>query len=211
MESKIFALLLSALIWTDCAQSQLPDDFSCETVSSQRLNLTALAGYWFEAVRVPNVDVMKCLNVSVPATVDHGLELQLEYVNTVDKRPLTVKETISFPWDDATANGLFNLEYITELMNISVTYKLVYAQPKLMAILCGYSSISPMPLFKIFTRQRQLDPIIVSYITKQLDKTPYGNNFHWTEQSPDRCNAAVSPKLTVIVVFGLAIICSLWS
>ncbi|KRF78841.1 uncharacterized protein Dvir_GJ25937, isoform B [Drosophila virilis] len=162
MNAHLFVGLLLALIWTNGAQSlhrlAAMKDVKCDdSVPGRPLNLTAMSGYWYEAGRAPKVSVLKCLNVSVPATADIKLKLKLEYISTIADEINAVKETISFPWDDLTKNSIFVLNYgDASKFPISVTYKVVYSDPQLLTVLCGYSSMSPMPLVKILSRQRQL-------------------------------------------------------
>ncbi|XP_023178886.1 uncharacterized protein LOC111604880 isoform X2 [Drosophila hydei] len=169
-----------------------------------------MSGYWYEAARVPNMDVMKCLNVSVPPTADIKLKLYLEYISTIHEEIRAVKQTVSFPWNNFTKNSIFQLNYRARKMNVTVTYKVVYSDPQLMTILCGYSSISPMPLFKLLTRQRKLDQNIIDIIQADADKMGIGSQIIWTEQSPDRCNAADHFTGEVSTIFLMIFLLSLF-
>ncbi|KAH8420941.1 hypothetical protein KR222_010853, partial [Zaprionus bogoriensis] len=169
-----------------------------------------VSGYWYEIARVPDVDVMDCLNISVPATADGELKLQLEYIGTYDNQRIAVRETVSFPWDESTQNSIFTLVYPTPIMNITVTYKLIVVA-KEFTILCGYASVSPMPLFKLLTRQRQPNPSLITDLKTVLDTLGIAEYIIWTEQSPDKCNAAArSVAAGPVAILGLAIAWSLF-
>ncbi|XP_030565773.1 uncharacterized protein LOC115766098 [Drosophila novamexicana] len=214
MDAHLFVALLLALVWTSSAQSLRTQaamkDFKCEHgVPGLPLNLTAMSGYWYEAGRAPKVNVLKCLNVSVPATVDVKLELKLEYISTISDEIRAVKETISFPWDELTKNSIFVLNYgDPSKLPISVTYKVVYTDPQLLTVLCGYSSMSPMPLVKILSRERQLNQEFRDNIQAKIDKAGMADYFIWTEQSPESCNAAVRPATEAATI--LAVLTLLW-
>lgn len=136
---------------------------------------------------------MECLNVSVPKTADENLNLDLEYITIFENRE-AVKETISFPWDENTQGGTFILNY-----NVTrVTYKVMFAN-EYVTFLCGYANLIPIPLVKVFTRQRQVNPTLKFIIESQLEKYNVAQYVVWTEQSPEQChaNAAMRPKTTV--------------
>ncbi|XP_032593423.1 uncharacterized protein LOC116805474 [Drosophila grimshawi] len=206
METKILIVLLLALTWTQCVQSQLPSDISCRNFATEAINLPALSGIWYEAGRVPNEDVMNCLNVSVPATVDEQLDLRLEYLSRINGKDQVVKETITFPWDNNTQNGIFNLDYNGPSASMSVTYKIVYTIPKVVTFICGYASISPIPLLKIFSRERQISQQTIEMVNSFLTAAGYADDIIWTDQSFARCNAAVRPAIGAISIFALAIV-----
>lgn len=152
-----------------------------------------MSGYWYETARIPKTDVMQCLNVSVPATADETLNLNLEYITIFEDRE-AVKENISFPWDENSQNGIFALHY----GGINLTYKVVYSNENL-TFLCGHVSLVPIPLFKVFTRQREINPILKYVIEAALERYNVSQYVVWTEQSPEEChaNAAVRPISTV--------------
>ncbi|XP_064548353.1 uncharacterized protein LOC135435294 [Drosophila montana] len=216
MDAYLFVGLLLALVWTSRAQSlrKFPamKDFKCDAaVPGRPLNLTAMSGYWYEAGRAPNVNVMKCLNISVPATADIKLKLRLEYISTIADQIRAVNETISFPWDELTKNNIFVLNYgNASTLPITVIYKVVHTDPQRLTVICGYSSMSPMPLVKILTRQRQLNQEYIDIIQAEVDKAGLGSYFIWTEQSPERCNAAARPPREAHTITIPVLLTLLW-
>lgn len=166
-----------------------------------------MSGYWYEIVRAPNMDIMKCLNVSVPSTADTELNLQLEYIETINpKKPWIVKETLSFPWDENTSKGVFRLQYESPLMNLSLTYKVQFSDPQHLVVLCGYAASASLPIVKVFARQPEIPKYQMVLINNLVHASGYANDIIWTEQSPDRCNAAARPEMAILTIFALAII-----
>lgn len=171
-----------------------------------------MSGYWYEIVRAPNLEVMKCLNVSVPLTVDKELQLELQYIQTVDKKkPLVVKETLSFPWNEDTSKGIFKLQYDTPLMNLTLTYKIQFSYPKQFVILCGYAASATLPIIKVLSRQREIPANQMLLINRLLEANGYADDIIWTEQSPDRCNAAARTEMAIVTILVLAIVRTLWN
>ncbi|KAL7727071.1 hypothetical protein ACLKA6_001013 [Drosophila palustris] len=174
---------LALLCFVQLSNSQ---NFNCQKdVPRHPLILKNVAGVWYEIGRVPKTDVFQCLNVTVPDTAESELVLDLEYIRTYDGSRTPVKESLSFPWNINTQNSVFNL---------------------LAIVLCGYSTLSPMPLFKLFMRQRELDQKTIDYIQAKLDESIIGADFVWTEQS--KCNAAhrrVAGSLSILAfsIFGM--------
>lgn len=148
---------------------------------------------------------MQCLNVSVPNTADEVLNLDLEYI-TIFKSREAVKETISFPWDESTRNSTFILHY-----NITtVTYKVVYSNENI-AMLCGYVPLLPIPLFKVFTRQRETNPVLKYLIDSVLEKYNIAQYVVWTEQSPDQCHANAAIRSISAVSWAILFLPVFWN
>ncbi|XP_032593422.1 uncharacterized protein LOC116805473 [Drosophila grimshawi] len=213
MEIKIFVIFIVLLLNALGIHSQFNSisklkRFDCERdVRPRALNLTAVSGYWYEVARVPNMDILKCLNVSVPAAVDKDLELQLEYISSINGETYAKRETVTFPWDDKTRNSTFSLEYvISGNINVSVTYKIIYTDYTNVTFLCGYSGISPIPLFKLLSRQRQLSPTYIDFIKTLAEKAGISRQIIWTEQSPDQCNDAVRPTTGTLAILAISIL-----
>ncbi|KAH8271379.1 hypothetical protein KR018_007787 [Drosophila ironensis] len=172
--------------------------------------LGQLSGYWYEAARVPNLAVLECLNVSVPDASDDNNELSLllNYIDTTNGGRSFTNQTIEFPWNNSTQNGIFTLEY----EHVTVTYKLVGTFYNQVALVCGYGSISPVPLFKLFTRQRQISQEIIALvdaIAQELDAANITDMISWQDQSLGNCNgsgslAPLAFLIAVITVFLLS-------
>lgn len=148
---------------------------------------------------------MQCLNVSVPKTADDKLNLGLEYITIFENRK-AVKENISFPWDENTQGGTFILNYDAT----RVTYKVVFANENF-TFLCGYASLIPIPLVKIFTRQRQVDPTVKFIIESALERYGVAKYVVWTEQSPEQCHANAAIRLGVAVPWAIIALAMLWN
>ncbi|XP_017845666.1 uncharacterized protein LOC108602144 [Drosophila busckii] len=198
--------LLLAFCWLTSVYSA--ETFNCNDVKPHPLDLSFMGGIWYEAARAPNVDVLQCLNVSVPTSVTDKLNLDLEYINTVGQQRTPVKEQVSFPWNNETQQSKFVLQFSNSAMTINVTYKVVTAVPRMFVILCGYSGISPMPLMKILTWERELDANVKQNLTDILEKKGVAKYLVWEEQSPDRCNAAqwLRPAFGVYTAVALLVI-----
>lgn len=168
------------------------------------LYILQLAGVWFEILRAPNMDVLSCLNVTVPDKAESDLVLDLEYINTWDQSQSPAKETVSFPWDDYTKNSIFNLYYGAMGNKPTVTYKVVFTDYRQYTAICGFSGISPMPLMKLFSRRRHLDKKDVDNIEAQLDKIGLSEMVTWTEQT--KCNAADRSVAGIISTVAIAIL-----
>ncbi|KAH8311131.1 hypothetical protein KR044_004533, partial [Drosophila immigrans] len=172
------------------------------------LYASQLKGIWYEAGRVPKTNALQCLNVTVPDNADSGdLELDLEYIATYDGSGRAVRETVKFPWDTYTSNSIFNLYYGSDYP--TVTYKVIYTDPGLLTLICGYMAISPMPLVKILTRERELDEGMKGLLDQQMLRLGITDYFMWSEQDPDKCNAADRPAICVIAIIGIAFLQSL--
>ncbi|XP_017145373.1 uncharacterized protein LOC108157713 [Drosophila miranda] len=184
----------------------LPKSFDCRADSiGITYNLTALSGFWYEAARVPNVDVLECLNVSVPDAIEQDqLELDLKYISTVNGGWQYTEEQVNFPWDNDTERGVFKLQY----GRIIVTYKLMNTDYTTYALVCGYGNISPMPLFKLFTRQRELNQTIIAVIQAVADQQGIGNQIAWEQQSLAKCNASTMATSLRIVIGFVSLLCA---
>ncbi|KAH8243913.1 hypothetical protein KR032_011284 [Drosophila birchii] len=180
----------------------LPENWSCQNanIGGISINLTELSGYWYEVARVPNVDVLACLNVSVPAEPKNdNLSLGLNYISTVNNDWQFTNESISFPWDNKTQQGLFNLDYGIA----TVTYKMVYVNYTSVALLCGFSSISPIPLFKLFARVPEISQGARDVIQLVANTYNVSDQIAWDEQSPDKCNGSALGQASLTVLVGL--------
>ncbi|SPP83380.1 uncharacterized protein LOC117584980 [Drosophila guanche] len=166
----------------------LPKQLNCRADNiGFPFNLTALSGYWYEAARVPNVDVLECLNVSVPdAIVEDRFALDLKYISTVNGGWQYTEEQVDFPWENATQYGTFQLHY----GKIIVTYKLAITDYTTYAFVCGYGNISPIPIFKLFTRQRELNRTTIALIQAAADQYGIGSQIAWEQQSLAKCTAS---------------------
>ncbi len=150
-------------------------------------NLTQLSGYWYEAARVPNVQVLECLNVSVPAEIENDiLSLDLNFISTVNNGWQFTEESVEFPWNEDTQTGIFKLDYDT----VTVTYKLMLTDYENIAFVCGFGSISPVPLFKLFTRKRELSQEMINLAKSYAEQYGMGNQIAWEMQSPGECNGS---------------------
>ncbi|XP_030373767.1 uncharacterized protein LOC115623524 [Scaptodrosophila lebanonensis] len=175
------------------------------------IDLEKMAGYWYEAARVPNVDVLECLNVSVPATVSSSdkLDLELSYISTVNGKWLPTHEVISFP-ANSLENGNFVLQFSSSTLNVTVVYKLVYTDYSTVALLCGYASISPVPLFKLFTRQREINPAYKKLIEDKASNYSLLSQVYWEEQSVDSCNGGWRTVQLSEITWHLSVVLLLW-
>ncbi|XP_023034439.1 uncharacterized protein LOC6647254 [Drosophila willistoni] len=200
---------------SDTAQS-----YNCQNdVSGFAFNLSALSGYWYEAARVPNQDVLQCLNVSVPANIstENELDLDLKYISTVNGQWQSTEEIVSFPWNTTTQNGVFDLNYESELLSVKVTYKMIITDYNRFALMCGYATVSPVPLFKLFTRERELDPQLKTQILDQIEKYAgdVSSQIFWTMQSPDKCNSGIRHGIPngfiLLTSWSLALFALMWS
>ncbi|KAH8363398.1 hypothetical protein KR084_009565 [Drosophila pseudotakahashii] len=158
-------------------------DLKCEADDiGFAFNLTELAGYWYEAMRIPNVQVTECLNVSVPAEINNtNLNLDVTYVSTLNNGWNLTKEVVTFPWSNSTQHGIF------ELKTGSVSYKLVTTDYVSIAVLCGYGSSSAIPIFKLFTRDREVSQEIYELINTQAEQAGYESLINWEKQSLAEC------------------------
>ncbi|XP_022209793.2 uncharacterized protein LOC111065726 [Drosophila obscura] len=168
-------------------------------------NLTALAGYWYEAARVPNVDVLECLNVSVPSAIEEDrFALDLKYVSTVNGGWHYTEEQVDFPWDNTTEHGIFKLQYGM----IIVTYKLMVTDYKSYAFVCGYGNISPVPLFKLFTRKRELNQTTIAVIQAVANRQGIGSQIAWEQQSLAKCSASSMQTSLGFVIGFVFLLCA---
>lgn len=153
---------------------------------------------------MPNVDVLACLNVSVPAEAgSETLSLDLNYISTVNNGWQFTNESVGFPWNNDTQHGIFNLQYDIA----TVTYKLVYANYTSVALVCGFSSISPIPLFKLFTRVPEISEQTRNIIQLVANSYNVSDQIVWEEQSADGCNGSAG-QAPLAVLVGL--IAMLW-
>ncbi|EDW42031.1 uncharacterized protein LOC6621306 [Drosophila sechellia] len=182
----------------------LPEALNCRNENiSFNLNLTRLSGYWYEAARVPNVQVLQCLNVSVPAEVEKdSLSLDLNFISTVNNGWQFTEESVEFPWNNYTQGGIFKLDYDT----VTVTYKLMITDYENIAFVCGFGSISPVPLFKLFTRQREVSQDTIDTAKSLAESYGMGNQIAWEMQSPDECNGSGGLAPMAILMTTIAVL-----
>ncbi|KRF81913.1 uncharacterized protein Dvir_GJ26594 [Drosophila virilis] len=192
MDAYLFVGLLLAFVWSSSAQS-LRTKEHCEGPSIP-LNLTAVSGYWYEFSRLPKGMDIKCLSVLVPPTADTELKLILKYKITEDGKDRAIKETVSFPWDEATKNSIFVMKY----GSASVTFKVLALFPTEVVFIC-----SSQPAIKILTRDN--DP-------KQADLNEFKTNFasmlgnvemFYPDMTPKLCNAAVRPSTETAAILAI--------
>ncbi|XP_017056129.1 uncharacterized protein LOC108098000 [Drosophila ficusphila] len=161
-------------------------DFKCEEDDiGFHFNLTELAGYWYEALRIPNDQSMECLNVSIPSEPKaNNLTLDLSYVRTVNNSWELSQEVVSFPWTNSTQYGIFDLG--TE----SVSYKLVTTDYVSISVVCGYGSTSVIPIFKLFSRTREVSQELYELINTQAEVLGYSSLISWEKQSLEECGGS---------------------
>ncbi|XP_016952156.1 uncharacterized protein LOC108025975 [Drosophila biarmipes] len=184
-------------------------DFKCEADDiGFAFNLTALSGYWYEALRVPNIQVTECLNVSVPAEIaNNTLILDLSYVSTLDNSWNLTKEVVTLPWSNSTQYGIFNLDTGV------VSYKLVTTDYVSIAVVCGYGSSSVIPIFKLFTRDREVSQEIYELINTQAEQYGYGSLINWEKQSLEECGGSSGQAPLAALMGFVSFLCgvSLWA
>ncbi|XP_016987145.1 apolipoprotein D [Drosophila rhopaloa] len=180
------------------------EGFNCRNESiGFNFNLTRLSGYWYEAARVPNLQVLECLNVSVPAEIENNtLSLDLNFISTVNNDWQFTNESVKFPWDDSTQLGVFNLQYD----KVMVTYKLMYTDYDNLALICGFGSISPVPLFKLFTRRREISQEMIDFVQSVAEENGVASQIAWDKQSPDECNASRAQAPLAILVGSITLL-----
>ncbi|XP_039494463.1 uncharacterized protein LOC120453706 [Drosophila santomea] len=185
----------------------LPEALNCRNESiGLNFNLTRLSGYWYEAARVPNVQVLQCLNVSVPAEIEkETLSLDLNFISTVNNGWQYTEESVGFPWNNSTQYGIFNLQYDT----VTVTYKLMLTDYENFAFVCGFGSISPVPLFKLFTREREVSQQMIDMAEAYAERYGMGNQIAWEKQSPGECNGSGGLAAMETLVATIAVLCFL--
>ncbi|XP_030557019.1 uncharacterized protein LOC115760001 [Drosophila novamexicana] len=208
MDAYLFVGLLLAFVWTSSAHSLGKEEF-CEGPVVP-LNLTAVSGYWYELARLPKGMNIKCLSVLVPATADTELKIILKYKITKDGKDRSVKETVSFPWDEATKNSIFVVKY----GSASVTYKVMAVSAKEGAIIC-----STQPGMKILSPDN--NPTDAEYNEfKTKFSSLFGNvEFFYPDFTSKVCNAAVRPATEAAVILAMLTVlsyllqgnCRLWS
>lgn len=146
---------------------------------------------------------MECLNVSVPnGIVNNTLSLGLNYIDTTNGGRSFTNESVDFPWNNSTQHGIFELQF----EKVSVTYKLVFTDNAEVAFICGYGSISPIPLFKLLTREREISAEKIE-IVKNIAKI-YGvdSMISWQDQSPGTCNGSWGLTPLRILVVSIAFV-----
>ncbi|XP_017067673.1 uncharacterized protein LOC108105548 [Drosophila eugracilis] len=160
-------------------------DFKCnDEAIGFKLNLTELAGYWYEAARIPKVPV-ECLNVSIPAeTKNNSLDLGLTYVSTYNNSWELTKEVVTLPWTNSTQYGIASLD------TVDISYKLVTTDYVSIAVICGYDSSSIIPIFKLFTRDREVSQEVYEMINTQAEQYGYQSLISWEKQSLEECGGS---------------------
>ncbi|XP_043653529.1 uncharacterized protein LOC122620223 [Drosophila teissieri] len=184
-------------------------DFKCEEDDiGFKFNLTRFAGVWYEALQMPNVPGMECLNVSIPSEVkDNNLTLTLSYVTILNTSWTLSREAVSFPWNNSTQYGIFHPD------GSEVSYKLVTTDYVSIAVVCGYSSRgSAIPILKLFTRDREASEEIVQPINTQAEEYGYSSLIYWEKQSLEECREP-SGQAPLAALVGLILLCglSIWA
>lgn len=155
---------------------------------------------WYEAFRIPNTNVLRCLNVTV-SNSSNNLILDLRYITVFNDEKEIQNEKLLFPLDKYTKNCVFVLKY----GNTFVSYKMIEFDKNLV-LLCGYSTLSPIPLFKAFIRDREINQGILSTLNAFLKNNSLLEFVHWTEQSPKECNTAVRlDDLWIVAMCSMAV------
>lgn len=140
---------------------------------------------WYEAVRTPNTNVMDCLNITVSSNTQK-LNLDLRYITSFHDEQRAENRTISFPLNNNTENCEFSLKYGNDI----VTFKILEVNKDFIFV-CGYSLISPFPLFKALIREPKIDNQTFTAINNFLMDYQVDDFVHWTEHSPKKCSTAV--------------------
>ncbi|XP_039494464.1 uncharacterized protein LOC120453708 [Drosophila santomea] len=183
-------------------------DFKCEDEDiGFKFNLTDFAGDWYEALRLPNVPGMECLNVSIPSEVkDNNLTLDLSYVTILNSSWTLSREAVTFPWNNSTQYGIFHPDAS------EVSYKLVTTDYVSIAVVCGYGKHSVIPILKLFTRDREVSEEIVDLINTQAEQYGYSSLIYWEKQSLEECREP-SGQAPLAALVGLTLLCglSIWA
>ncbi|XP_033167209.1 uncharacterized protein LOC117145604 [Drosophila mauritiana] len=179
-------------------------DFKCqEDDVGFKFNLTDLAGTWYEALRVPSVPGMECLNVSIPSTVNaNNLTLDLSYVTILNNSWSLSREAVCFPWNNSTQYGIFYPDAS------EVSFKLVTTDYVSIAVVCGYGTTSVIPIFKLFTRDREVSQEIFELINTQAENIGYSSLIYWEKQSVEECREP-SGQAPLAALVGLILLCGL--
>ncbi|XP_064538012.1 uncharacterized protein LOC135428129 [Drosophila montana] len=190
---------------TDATETTESPNFSCFTYEGTEVDLEGLSGYWFEVARAPDVDDMQCVNYELPASPNENnmLELQVEYVDTTNGQWESASESGSLAWDDNAKNGIFTWSS----GEVPVTYKLVSTDKTTYAFLCGYMGIAPVPIFKVWTRHRNLSVDEMLIIQQKFVDIGQVEQLAWVEQSLEKCNnSAMRTAGGALVAFALVLI-----
>jgi len=152
---------------------------------------------------MPSVPGMECLNVSIPSAVSgNNLTLDLSYVTILNNSWSLSREAVSFPWNNSTQYGIFHPDAS------KVSYKLVTTDYVSIAVVCGYGSTSLIPIFKFFTRDREVSEEIFELINTQAEENGYSSLIYWEKQSVEECREpSGQPALAALV--GLILLCGL--
>ncbi|KQS39018.1 uncharacterized protein LOC26525991 [Drosophila erecta] len=183
-------------------------DFKCEEDDiGFKFNLTDFAGDWYETLQIPYVPGVECLNVSIPSEAKGNiLTLDLRYVTILNNNWTVSREAVSFPWNNSTQFGIFHPD------GSEVSYKLVTTDYVSIAVLCGYGSNSVIPIFKLFTRDREVSAEIVELINTQAEENGYSSLIYWEKQSLEECREP-SGQAPLAALVGLTLLCglSIWA
>ncbi|XP_034113735.2 uncharacterized protein LOC117574159 [Drosophila albomicans] len=214
MAAQVLIVLLLAISWTHGLDLNSLENFNCRNHQPSTFDIETMEGLWYEAGRAPATPALACLNVTVPDSVDNGdIELYLEYIDTHDGSNRAVKEPKKFPWDDSASKGIFNVYYGSSKQPV-VIYKVVVSEPSYITVICGYGTTYPFASVKIFTRLREVDNSTKVIIEELLAKSRYGSLFMWSEQSPDKCNAAARQLafgvIPILAFLSLHILTKCW-
>lgn len=129
------------------------------------------------------------------------LEVQLEYIETSDGKWERAEDSISLPWDDEGKNGIFTVSIGQS--SPSVTLKVVDLESQSFIVLCGYTNIAPMQLFKVLTRESELTSEQKDSIQQEFQRFGLTSEVKWVEQSALKCNSAARTAGGVLVALAL--------
>lgn len=132
------------------------------------------------------------------------LEVQLEYVDTSDGKWDHAEDSISLPWDDEGKNGIFTVSIGQS--SPSVTLKVIGVESQWHILLCGYTNIAPVQLFKVLTRESELSSEQKDSIQQLFQELGSTSEVKWVEQSALKCNSAARTAGGFLVALALLLL-----
>lgn len=133
------------------------------------------------------------------------LEIQVEYVNTTDDKWEHTEDTITFPWNDESKNGIF-IVGTGESSIPTVTLKVVGFDSQSYILLCGYTNLAPIQLFKVLTRESEPSSEKKTFIEQQFQEFAQTSEVKWVEQSALKCNSAARTAGGILVALALLLL-----